>query len=932
MGGVITIDMTRDFIEGLSAYIEENYLLKGRPLERLAVVFGGKRPGLFLKRALARRLGRAFVPPSCWTIEELMCRIALGGEALRPAMPLEESFEIYRLASERAPELLEGRETFAAFMPWATEILDLIAQLDLEDVGGEALSNVEASARIGFSVPQSINHLLTRIQGLREDFHGRLRSRGQVSRGMIYRIAEERIAGVPLAEFDEIIVANLFYFHRTEEAVIRALHERGQATLIFQGDQRKWPVLERIAGRFGCDLTEGPFPTPTTFDLKVSCASDVHGEAALVRDILGKVEDLDRTVIVVPDEEALVPLLSALPQEMSGINVSMGYPLSRSSLWSFLESLFSAQLSRREGAYYARDYLQVLRHPFVKNLKGAVRGEGSRVLVHRIEEVLTGRISSEVSGKAFLTLEEIERDPVVFDLARKTLAGMGEDVPEGALRDLLHRLHAVLFSSWNGVADLSGAIAVLEGVLDLMSRESILDRHPLNGEAAARLYRLKDEMAGTDLGHQVFSAEEVLKVLRLMIEGERVSFSGTPLQGLQVLGLFETRSLNFDHVIVLDVNEGVLPRLRGHAGIIPREVMGLLGLDRMELEEEIQRYQFMRVISSAKTVHLIYQKNREREPSRFLEELTWEKQVRDKKLQPYPVSRGSFEARPGADMRSAPKSPAVMEHLKGHVFSPSGINTYLNNPYDFYLRSVLGVRPPDDLLDEPDAAYIGNLLHGVLEEAFRPLVGKKPEIDQAFEKRFWSVFEERFAREFSQRMRSDAFLVRAVMEHKLRAFLDHERGRAPRISRILALETEMTGSVPTARGAVPFRARLDRIDEMSDGEILILDYKSGSADPLPQRPLLLADAPRRAEIQARVRSFQLPLYMLFAAERFPGQRINAGLFSLRETAIRALFDEKHPGVPVPEFLGPYLQALEVLLEEIFDPGVPFVDDPIKTFD
>jgi len=936
MSKIFTIDFTKSFIDELAAYIEREYLARGRSLERLAVVFGGKRPAHFLKRALAAKIGKAFLPPKFYTIDAFMDELAAVSGARQVSGALEDAFEIYALARTLTPELLEGRETFSKFLPWAVDILDFIRQLDLEDVADDALKNIQESARIGFPVPASINKLLQKVMVLRCAFHARLGEKGCTSRGLQYLRAKENVPHWrAAADLDEIIFANFFYFHKTEEAVVKHLHAAGKATLVFQGDQAKWDVLKHITKKFGCELKEGATPTPTTFELQAYSALDVHSEAAVVRDILLGIKDKQRAVIVLPDPGALVPLLSALGEDTGDLNVSMGYPLKRGSLYLLLEAVFKAQISRREGRYYAKDYLAVMSHPFVKNLHRAGRAEDAafmRVLVHKLEEVLKGRISSESSGRLFVALDELEGEAVLFDEARDTLRSMGFDVQRPVLMSLLRQAHERFLGSWEKVRDLGAFGAALTSTVELAAAESFMADYPLNVNIAGRIHELCDELQAASFAHETFAFEEIVQIFEQRIGKELVHFSGTPVKGLQVLGLEETRSLNFDHVIVMDANEGVLPKIGISSSIIPREVMSLLSLDRLELEEEIQRYQFMRVISSAKTVHLIYQKNKQKEPSRFLEELVWEKQMKAGLLAPYPTLRAGFTVRVASGPRTVKKTARMLAWLKDLTYSASSVNAYVANPYTFYMTYVLGLREEEDLLDEPDARLIGDFLHKMLEEVYKPLEGKAFDLSTSFEKRFWSVFERRFEETFVRRMRSDAFLVRGVMEHKLRQFLEVERLRAPGIAHFIGFEKDFKGTFRFSAGDMRFKARVDRIEQSYDGKILVLDYKTGSSDKLPKRPLVLSEFPGREEIFESIGSFQLPLYMHFVATEFSAPVVNAGLYSLRDAGINAVFSDKFREQPAVDFLKPYWRGLEAVVAEILDPEKPFVDHELKKYD
>ncbi len=915
MSRIFTIDFTTSFIDDLASYIEREYMAKGRSWDKLAIVFGGKRPAYFLKRELARRRGKAFVPPRFYTVNELMDEMADVTGKSTCASSIEDAFEIYRLAQALTPELLAGRTSFAKFLPWALDMLNFIGQLDLEAVDPRALDNVQQSARIGYPVPESINQLLEKIGHLRQAFHERLRARQGSSRGLQYLRAKENVAAWALgpgAAYEEIIFANFFYFHQTEEAVVQHLYKTAKATLVFQGDQRRWPVLDRIACRFACEIKEGPVPVPTAFDLKAYAVCDAHAQAVMVRDILQDIPDKGKTLVVVADPGALVPLLSALPEDIEDINVSMGYPLKRSSLYLLLRALFEAQVSRVDGDYYARSYLAVMTHPFIRHLSLGIDAGIMPVLTRQIEEMAKGRLSGDISGRTFVSLEAVEAI-----------------VTQQQIKDVLRAAHDLLFRGWEEFKNMRSFAQGLEGFLDVMADKSPMPQYPLNGNILARLREWCASSREASFAQEPFSMEEMAHIFEDDMGAETVRFQGTPLKGLQVLGLEETRSLNFDHVIVMDVNEGVLPNINVHASLIPREVMIQLKLDRLELEEEIQRYQFMRVISSAKKVHLVYQKNKEKEPSRFVEELIWDAQQKAGKLAPYPTQRGGFGVGVGVRVRAAAKTQAMMAFLKDFTYSASSINAYMVNPYGFYTTYVLGLREEEDLLDEPDAALIGNFFHEVLENVYKPWEGKALELDEAFEKRLWMVFEKKFEDVFVKRMRSDAFLVRKVMEHKMRVFLAKERERVVSVKRLVGLEKDFVSTILLSAGPVRFKARVDRIEERLGGGFLVLDYKTGSCDKLPQKPVVLSPSSDRREIFEKIRSFQLPLYMHMVAEAFGEGRINAGLYSLRDADIGLLFNDRFPQQEAGEYLKPFYAALDVLVREIMDPEKPFVDDDLQ---
>jgi len=260
MEKIKTYSFCESFIDRLCDDIEKNYISKGKDLSRLALIFGGKRPALFIKRELARRIKSSFYPPRIFTIDEFVTYIIQKKSPFGVPLELDSCFHLYSLTRKLTPELLVGRESFSEFLPWTHEILSFIDHLDLEDIDAKKLKNIESNAQIGYEVPEDINKLLASITKLRTAYHAHLKDHQSFSRGFRYLKAAQMIKTAKFDEFDQFYFCNFFYFHHTEEMIVKQLYERNQATLIFQGDQRKWPVLERISRNFECSLLEGTEP------------------------------------------------------------------------------------------------------------------------------------------------------------------------------------------------------------------------------------------------------------------------------------------------------------------------------------------------------------------------------------------------------------------------------------------------------------------------------------------------------------------------------------------------------------------------------------------------------------------------------------------------------------------------------------------------
>lgn len=924
---IITFSFTQPFIDNLMDFIDREYIKKGKDLSRLAIIFGGKRPALFIKRELAKRLKKSFYPPRFWTIDEFMAYVAQKDKPFSSTEDLDSCFLLYKLAQKKTGQVLKGRETFAQFLPWSREILAFIDQLDLEHIDNQRLMNIEANAQIGYSVPKDINHLLQNIVTLREAYHKALDQAKVFSRGLQYFHAADVVEKSDFSEFDQILFCNFFYFNKSEEIVAQNLLKRNLATFIFQGDQRKWPVLERIARKFNCSITEGEKVDETHFDLKLYAGFDGHSQVAMVREILRKIGDLSKTVIVLPNADHIIPLLSEITHITDDFNISMGYPLKRSSLYSLFELIFKAQLSRKSGRYYSKDYLKALRHPFVKNLKIDIDPNAARILIHKIEEILTGKEKTDISGSLFISLQDVENLDGLYDLAGEMLVRLNIDVKQDELKQLLRKVHELIFVQWEAVETFSAFARSLENFLDVISHQSFLKNYPLNVNIANKMYMLKEELQQVSFQHERFPPEDIFRIFDGKVSREIVAFVGSPLKGLQVLGLFETRSLNFENVVVVDLNEGALPRLNIYEPLIPREVMISLSLDRLELEEEIQRYQFMRLISSAKNVHLVYQESKEKERSRFIEELIWEQQQKKQSLQALGIARGGFQVMPCVAAKQVKKTKSMIEFLRSMTFSASSVNMYLRNPMEFYTNYVLGLREQEDLLDEPQARQVGTFVHELLEESFKPFLHKKLQLDAQFKERLFHRFEEKFNETFVRSMKTDSFLLKSVMAERLSRFMEHEQNSMHRqVEEILYLESVFQDEIPLSCGNIKFKYIVDRVDRLKDGTIMIVDYKTGSIDQMPKSIEHIAHMEfSRESIKEDIRSFQIPLYFHFLDKQFKDKPINAALYNLRTLKLSKFLDDQNT-YSREEINRIFLKALDFIICEILDPAVDFIED------
>jgi len=928
MDRVYTYSLKENFILKISDFIEENYLKKDKEISKLAFVFGGKRPGLFLKRELAKRIGKGFIPPQIFSMDEFVEYLFAKKRNLKYIPNLDGAYIVYELTKKLAPEILRKREKFYQFLPWAEEIIYFFEQLDLEMVAEISLKNIELKADLGYDVPSEVNKLLENILKLRNSYLEYLEKLDLYSRGRVYFLTANSIEEIDISEFEGIFFCCLFYLHKSEIEIIKSLYRRGKAILFFQGDIEDWHSLKRLAQELSISIRPEKEEN-ISFNLSIQAGFDLHSEACLVREIIKKIKDLDNTAIVLPEPRTLIPLLSEISAFVKEYNVSLGYPLKRSALYSLFQRIFKVQETKKEELYYTPEYLLLLSHPLVKNLSIEKDPAITRILIHKIEEILRGEKPSSLGGSLFVRLSDIENCAEIYKYAKETIKEMGLSFDWYRLRKMLKKIHELFFKSWEKFNNFLDFSLFLEEFIDFLLKYSFLDKYPLNLNMAQRISELVEEFKNLRFKEVYFPQEEIFEIFQKRLENEFISFSGSPLKGLQILGLLETRALNFKNVLIVDLNEAILPNLKIYEPLIPREIMISLGINRLEKEEEIQRYYFKRIISSAENVFLIYQNREDKERSRFVEEIVWDRQKKSNRLY-FPIPEASFKICVLPKKKEIKKDAEILDYLKEIEYSSSSINTYLNCPLKFYYQYVLRLEEKEDIFDEPEGQDIGRFIHEFLQETFSCFIGKKVSIDKKFREYFFLVLEKRFSEEFRNRMRSDAFLLEEVIRFRMEKFLENETKR--KVKEIICLEKNFKGKINFKGINLKFQAIVDRIDRLSDDSLLILDYKTGGREIMPQSvEKIEKEGLKRESLKKTLKSFQLPLYLYLVGDKkkYKKEKINAGLYFLRDLSknqgISLLIKEEEFEIK-EKIMKVYEEALKSILNEIFDPTVPFKAD------
>ncbi len=900
--------------ESLAEKTGDLLLASGAP-ERCAAVFPGKRPGHFLRRYLAEKKGGALRSPLITSMDGFVDLAAAElGVKGREASRLDLAWLLYdRLKAGLCGVIGRdpGELPLDAVLPWAFKLIG-----DFEELAIELKTPADLAAYDSI-LPGDLktDSFLRKLEGLSRlygDFYAAARREGLLTRAMKYAGVAARIAEFDAAKYERVVFAGFFALTAAERGILRDLAGRGAHVLLEPG-----PGLAAQFGFLGGGLQALAAEREARPELHFYKAPDAHGEIFSLARALK--DPGPRDVIVLPEARALFPLLENVLPAAGEYNVSMGYPLAATPLYSLLDALGDLLDRRGPAGYFVPDYLRFVFHPYVKNLYLDGAAEPSRVIFQTAEERLSARIDK------YVRLEEIEGDDGLAALAAARL-GEGGAGP-GAVKAHLAAAHAALIRPFEEIRDTADFAGKLLAFVSHVSAGGTAPLHPYWAPFAEKAIERVLELKNSRLaGERLAGPAAYFKLLKTFLQGADYPFPGTPLGGLQVLGFLETRGLKFDRVFFLDANADVLPAARKEDTILPHSVREGLGLSTYKTRERLARYHFGALLNGAREAHIFYKDSAEQERSPFVERLAWDIERRGGRPDAHEVHlRVDFSQK---DPAPAAKTPALAAALRRLEFSPSAIDAYLKCGLRFYYQYALRLREKEEAGGEVEQRDIGALVHAALERFFKDRVGAPLEIKEAD----YAAMEAAARGVFDEMLKGHAsgfeYLIKRQVERRLRDVLDYHRARLPGVT-VLACETGLKAELPTRYGPVRLKGYADRVD-LRGGTVHILDYKTGSSAAVPGRRF---DPAARADWPATLKSVQLPFYVLAYMAmngRTDVSAMDASLMLLGKETIeeQALFDERR-GKPADKAaaFAAYKGAVTALIEEILDENRPFGPPP-----
>jgi hypothetical protein len=615
---------------------------------------------------------------------------------------------------------------------------------------------------------------------------------------------------------------------------------------------------------------------------------------------------LRNTAIVLGDETLLNPLLNSIPSELDAVNITMGYPLKNTPLASLFSQYFSIHIRKDSQGWYFQEVLDFLSHPYIQLL-----------------------CTEDQQNKATRISEAIRTKNWAF-ISSDNLRSLGE-----GSEDLL----CLLF--FNEEVSATTFLSKCHQIIQILRERFALSKDALGLEYLYKFYslfnQLQDKVEQYSFANDLKSLESLyLEIIR----NETLDFQGEPLEGLQIMGMLESRVLDFETLILTSVNEGILPSGKSNNSFIPFDLKKYYKLPTYKEKDAIYTYHFYRLLQRAKNVYLLYNTEPDvlegGEKSRLLTQMLTD----ENKLPDIDEIIAAPDISPSIKVvQTIAKDAGLMEMIRAHAskgFSPTSLSNYIRNPIDFYKRNLLGI---DDILEVEETVAnntFGTIVHDTLEDLYKPYLNTflEESVLQEMKRQVRPLVIGHFAKSFADGdiSRGKNLIAYNVVVRYLENFINLELAEVGQHQiKILGIEEKlhMDIHVPGLDFPVVLKGKLDRIDE-KDGVIRIIDYKTGSVTSSQVEIVDWEDVIRDYNYS---KAFQLLCYALMYDHIKPIASLEAGIISfknlgsgllkygLKEKKGSRIKDNSITQETIAHFMG----SIKTLIYEIGDPQVPFIE-------
>lgn len=889
-------------------------------IDELIIVMPSRRAGVFFKETLTAQLKSPALAPKIFSIEEFIQEIS----SLKLAPSTKVLIDFFELYTKNTPK--QYLDSFEDFIRWAPSLLKDFSDLDsyLIEVN-DAFDFLNSYHDLGnFLEDDTINEkqqfFWKSLPNYFQLHKNSLHSKGMGTLGMLYREAVNSVEVYLQNKKNPHFFIGFNALNTAESTLFQAFLEADRAEVFWDIDDYFYQDQQHAAGRFiqrhhkkwnyYRRMEKPTFSSnfEKNKEIKIVGIPKNIGQAKYAASLLKKnindQEALSKTALILGNESILIPILSGLPNELDQWNVTMGYPMMNTPVYTFFNHLFEMHLKASNSNFSYQAVLQVLSFDWIRDALEINSNRGSAFLK-----------GLSTSNRVFLGADD--------------------------LKPLLdHPLGVLIFTHFDTVPNfvqriLEFTLAIQEYFKKVNHKEFIL--YPtyfiLIQELIQQLINMGDTMSSINTIRGIhFLWNELIQTLSL-------DYKGNPIGGVQLMGMLETRVLDFDTLIITNVNEGILPVGRSSQSIFPFATKRKLGLPTFLDNDAIYTYHFYRLLQRAKDITLLYNTESDGlnsgEPSRFIHQLRFLGLPQHKITEYFESAPIQSPIRNSLEIHKTSDVIKILHEKAKEGFSPSFLSVYLRDPLQFYKEKVLGIREENFMDQSLSLLESGTIAHDALEELYTPFLNKPLKVEDydLLEQRTKTTILKHYRKVFGgdDKVTGKSFLMLHALEQSILRLFRVEKEQIQNGDTLTILELEKAFEYPLeveGVGQVILKGKIDRIDRFNGG-LRILDYKSGKIEP---DKLRISDwTVFKGDIK-RLPLFQILLYSYVNKSILNKENtFTAGIISFKNVNGYVLpFGLKSAGkskalseVNIDVLLS-FENVLIELIQEIFDVSQPFV--------
>lgn len=892
-------------------------LTKQKSFENTVFVLPSQRARVFVKQALKETIEVGFLP-SILNIEQFIEEVS----ELHKIDSVQLLFHFYAIYKKAEPK----PEEFENFISWAFTVIQDFNEVDQHLINSKEiftyLKDIQRlknwSVKKPFEETNMVkNHFsfLEKLEIYYDRFYAFLLEKQIGYQGLIYREATKKIETyITKNKHKNYIFMGFNALNKAEEYLFQQLLSAGNTDVYWdidssflENNHQAGTFIRKYTSEWKYYQTNPVSKVSSNFELEkniqVIGASKNTTQIKYAGELLNKLSNHNKTAYVLADESLLPITLNSLPKKVEAINITMGYPLKDIPTTSLFTSIFQLFLTQTKlnkthsEQFYYKDVLQFFKHACIQPLLIDNGNNLFDTISIKIAKDNDAFISKTQIASFLLPLEKKVRETII---------------------DIFHPIE----KTQDFIQRILNLIAVLKETAN-----------PLEKEYLFRFYTVFSQLHTFQNEYSFLKTFKTIhQLFNQLLNIESISFKGEPLKGLQLMGMLETRVLDFENVIITSVNENILPKNSAQNTFIPFDVKLEFGLPTYREKDAIFSYHFFRLLQRAKNIYLLYNSESDTfgggEKSRFIAQLL---NLKDgiKELQISPkVKTEKTEVK---EIEKTDEIISVLNQVAKKGFSPSALTGYLYNPYQFYTQKILKLSEYNEVEETVASNTMGTIIHDTLDALYQPYLGKyltSENIKEMFAK-VDDLVSFYFKKHFHN---SDIFtgknrLTFEVSKDYVNRFLENEKQLISENNQLKIIATEenleTTIEIEGFDFPIKIRGQVDRIDELN-GVTRIIDYKTGKVEA---SSLKVSDVSSIAD-EKYSKAIQVLLYgYMYSKSNTVSNPIESGIVSfknLKSGLIKVDFGKKDYEI-TEQRIDDFIEAIKKLIKEIFDQSIPFIE-------